>query len=176
MASVGATLVAAPAVLAAHAGTPHTPPPASSTTPRAPAPVGGQIYLDGAGTVRVTGSFLAFGDVGGMDVTVIDRRGDARVILGGQRMGMPRRATVRSKPRARVISFRPSAEQRVTIEGRNVSALFRGNGNVTLSITGSGKVRLDGVGTFRVNSQPPEAWPLQPITLPLRQTPRTVRG
>lgn len=158
------------------ASAPTPPPPPPPAPPRPPAPqVGGQIYLDGAGAVRVNGSFLAFGDVGGMDVTVTDRRGDARVILGGRRADFPRSGG-RGRGRVRTISFRPSAEQRVTIEGRNVTASFRGEGNVTLSITGTGTVQLDGVGTFRVNSQPPESWPLQPITVPLRQTPRQGRG
>ncbi len=138
--------------------------------------IGGQIYVDGAGDVRVTGNFLAFGDVGGMDVSVTDRAGDARAILDGQRMLQPRPRATRRPARPRTVSFRPSARQMVTIEGRDVVATFRGNGNVTLSITGTGKVRLDGVGTFRINNRAAESWPLRPIQLPLRPTPQGGRG
>jgi hypothetical protein len=138
--------------------------------------VGGQIYVDGAGDVRVTGNFLAFGDVGGMDVIVTDRAGDARAILDGQRVLQPRPRTARRPARPRTVSFRPSARQMVTIEGRDVIATFRGDGNVTLSITGTGKVRLDGVGTFRINNRSAESWPLRPIRLPLRPTPQGGRG
>lgn len=141
---------------------------------------GGQIYVDGAGDVRVSGNFLAFGDVGGMDVTVTDRAGDARVIVGGRpllrpqgRGGAPagRRGTA-----PRRLSFAPAAREMFSIEGRDLVASFRGDGNVTLSITGTGTVRLDGVGTFRVNSQPAQTWPLRAVVLPLRQTPRPDRG
>jgi hypothetical protein len=137
--------------------------------------VGGQIEVDGAGSVLVTGSFLAFGDVGGMKVVVTDRAGDARVILAGQRMAFPRRPAGRNQAKVRTLAFQPGAKQRVSIEGRNTVASFRGNGNVTLSITGRGTVRLDGVGTFRVNSKRAESWPMVPITLPLRSTPRGPR-
>ena len=138
--------------------------------------IGGQIYVDGAGDVRVTGNFLAFGDVGGMDVSVTDRAGDARAILDGQRVLQPRPRATRRPARPRTVSFRPSARQMVTIEGRDVVATFRGNGNVTLSITGTGKVRLDGVGTFRINNRAAESWPLRAIQLPLRPTPPGGRG
>ena len=138
----------------------------------APTGIGGQIYVDGAGAVRVAGNFLAFGDVGGMEVTVTDRAGDARVIMDGRRVLQPRPRTARRGVRPRTAVLRPTARQMVTIEGRDVVATFRGDGNVSLSITGTGSVRLDGVGTFRVNNRTAESWPLRPITLPLRPTPR----
>jgi hypothetical protein len=138
----------------------------------AQAGIGGQIYVDGAGTVRVAGNFLAFGDVGGMEVTVTDRAGDARAIIDGKRVLQPRPRSTRRAARPRTAVLRPSARQMVTIEGRDVVATFRGDGNVTLSITGAGSVKLDGVGTFRVNNRAAESWPLRPITLPLRPTPR----
>lgn len=137
-----------------------------------PTGIGGQISVDGAGSVRVAGNFLAFGDVGGMEVTVTDRAGDARAIIDGRRVMQPRPRTARRSVRPRTAVLRPTARQMVTIEGRDVVATFRGNGNVSLSITGTGSVRLDGVGTFRVNNRAAESWPLRPITLPLRPTPR----
>lgn len=138
----------------------------------APTGIGGQIYVDGAGRVRVAGNFLAYGDVGGMEVAITDRAGDARVIIAGRPVLQPRPRATRRAARPRTAVLRPSARQMVTIEGRDVAATFRGDGNVSLSITGTGSVRLDGVGTFRVNNRAAESWPLRPITLPLRPTPR----
>lgn len=146
--------------------------PEGGGVPAAPTGIGGQIYVDGAGSVRVAGNLLAYGDVGGMEVVVTDRAGDARAIIDGRRILQPRPRTARRGPRARTAVLRPSARQMVTIEGRDVVATFRGNGNVSLSITGTGSVRLDGVGTFRVNNRAAESWPLRPITLRLRPTPR----
>ncbi|MBM3664527.1 MAG: hypothetical protein FJW92_01865 [Actinobacteria bacterium] len=141
---------------------------------------GGQIYVDGTGDVRVTGNFLAFGDVSGMQVGVTDRAGDARVIAGGRPLltPQPRDGTPADRRGAlpRRLLFQRQAREMLRIEGRDLVASFRGDGNVTLSITGTGKVRLDGVGTLRVNSQPTGTWPLRPLTLPLRQTPRPARG
>lgn len=172
---IGATLIASSSSIAL--GEPGRRGPAGNPPPVQPGGgakvgIGGQIYLDGAGTVRVAGNFLAFGDVGGMEVEVTDRRGDARVIIDGRRVMQPRTRPSRRAPRPRTVVLRPAARQMVTIEGRDVAAMFRGNGNVTLSITGTGSVRLDGVGTFRVNNRAAESWPLRPITLPLRPTPR----
>ena len=175
--AVAAAIAALPAMASAHhpAGPPPGGPQASSART-----AGGQIFVDGAGDVRVSGNFLAFGDVGGMEVGVVDRAGDARVIVGGRpllrpqpRGGSP--AARRGAPPRR-LSFQPSAREMFSIEGRDLRATFRGDGNVMLSITGTGEVRLDGVGTFRVNSQPAQTWPLRPLTLPLRQTPRPGRG
>lgn len=141
---------------------------------------GGQIYVDGAGDVRVTGNFLAFGDVGGMEVRVTDRAGDGRVIVGGRPLLQPQARggspAGRPGPVPRRRSFAPAAREMFSIEGRDLVASFRGDGNVTLSITGTGTVRLDGVGTFRMNSQPAQTWPLRAVVLPLRQTPRPDRG
>lgn len=171
-----AAIASAPALVAAHPRGAPDDAPARTALQRT---AGGQIYVDGAGDVRVTGNFLAFGDVGGMQVRVTDRAGDGRVIADGRvllrpqpRGGAP--ADIRNAPRR--LAFRPSAREMFSIEGRDLVASFRGEGNVTLSITGTGTVRLDGVGTFRVNSQPAQTWPLRPLTLPLRQTPRPARG
>ena len=49
-----------------------------------------------------------------------------------------------------------------------MTARFTGQGNVYLSITGRGSVKLDGVGTFRMNGREAESWPMKPLTLPLR--------
>ena len=175
--AVAAAIAALPAIASAH----H---PAGANTGASQTPsartAGGQIFVDGAGEVRVSGNFLAFGDVGGMKVKVIDRAGDARVIVGGRPLLRPKPrggnpATRRGAP-PRKLTFAPSAREMFSIEGHALRVTFRGGGNVMLSITGTGKVRLDGVGTFRVNSQPTQAWPLRPITLPLRQTPRPGRG
>ncbi len=143
---------------------------------------GGQVYVDGAGDVRISGNFLAFGDVAGMRVRIIDRAGDGRVIAGGRVLLRPRSKARRSGSggtrvtRPRRLTFTPSARQRFSIEGRKLVVSFRGEGNVTLSITGTGKVRLDGVGTYRTNSQPAEAWSLAPMVLPLRPTRRGGQG
>lgn len=176
--AIGAALVAASASIAqadpgraGPGGDDHPMRPAGGGA-GAPTGIGGQVYVDGAGTVRVAGNFLAFGDVGGMEVAVTDRGGDARAIIDGRRVLQPRPRTARRGVRPRTAVLRPSARQMVTIEGRDVVATFRGDGNVSLSITGTGSVRLDGVGTFRVNNRAAEGWPLRPITLPLRPTPR----
>ncbi len=172
------SVVVATALIAATAGTgvagssgrAHAGPGSAATS------IGGQIYVDGAGDVRVSGDFLAFGDVGGMKVTITDRGGDARTLLAGRRILRP---LPRSRPgpaRPRTVTFGPGPRQRVTIEGRDVVATFRGDGNVTLSITGQGSVRLDGVGTFRVNNAASESWPLRPIRLPLRPASRRGQG
>lgn len=168
---LAAGLVAVPAVpaLADRDGTP-----AGIERPGAPAGGGGQVYVDGAGTVRVQGNFLAFGDVGGMVVRVTDRYGDARVLLGGRPMMTPMPGA--SGKARRSVELRPGPQQRVTIEGCRAEATFRGDGNLTLSITGAGTVRLDGVGTFRVNNRAERSWPLRPVTIPLRPTPPGGRG
>ncbi len=166
--AVVATIAVAPTALASSDQQRHA-------DQSSPGGIGGLIYVDGAGSVRVNGSFLAFGDVGGMNVTVTDRGGDARVILGGKRMQFPRRAKGQVRTKVRTMAFQPGDEQRVSIEGRNVSASFRGDGNVTLSITGTGTVKLDGVGTFRVNSRRVESWPMAAIALPLGSTSRRPR-
>ncbi|MSO43882.1 MAG: hypothetical protein EXQ74_01005 [Thermoleophilia bacterium] len=141
----------------------------------APMTTGGQLYVDGAGYVRIRGSFLAFGDVGGMTVTVTDHAGNARVILAGKRLRFPRRPTqARGGPSH--ITFRPASRNILSLDGTNIVAEFRGSGNVTLSITGNGTARLDGVGTFRQNTRGTESWPLRPIDLPLRATRRTGQG
>ncbi|MBM3635371.1 MAG: hypothetical protein FJW99_08865 [Actinobacteria bacterium] len=172
-----AAVPSVPALAAAHPPGAHADAPAHTALQRT---AGGQIYVDGAGDVRVNGNFLAFGDVGGMQVRVTDRAGDARVIAGGRQLLRPQPRDGKSAGRPgtppRKLAFEPQAREMFSIEGRDLVASFRGDGNVTLSITGTGTVRLDGVGTFRVNSQPARTWPLRPLTLPLRQTPRPARG
>lgn len=177
-AAISAAILSATAVVAlSEAGPRPEPGPAPPAAPRgAPPGIGGQVYLDGAGDVRVSGNFLAFGDVGGMEVTVTDRAGNARAILNGERVLQPRPRAGRRESPPRTAVLRPRSKQKVTIEGRDVVATFRGKGNVTLSITGTGLVRLDGVGTFRVNNRAAESWPLRPIAVPLRPTPRNGQG
>lgn len=179
--TAAAFLVAAttlPVQLVAQAPSKPAQPPgkkASCPLPARPggADVGGQMAIDGAGRVQVTGSFLAFGGVDRMDVLITDRRGDARVCVAGRPVAFPR--AVRGRGTSRAITLRPAARQNLVIHGRDVIARFTGQGNVYLSISGSGTVRLDGVGTFRVNSQGSESWPMTPITLPLQSTPRGAR-
>ncbi len=148
-------------------------------TPRGPIVVGEQVEIDGAGDVVASGNVWAFGDVGGMDVRVVDSAGDAQVCLRGRPVlrPLPRaRAGTTSTARVRSIRLKPGAKQRISIMGTKVRMTFRGDGNVMLSVTGIGRVQLDGVGTFRLNSRPAESWPLRPIVLPLRATPRGARG
>lgn len=140
----------------------------TQTAPAPPKGGGGQAFVDGAGTVRVAGNFLAFGDVRGMTIRVTDRYGDARVRIGGKVVMRPvRRATGTTR---RSITLRAGSKRRLSIEGCRADVVFRGAGNVTLSITGAGLVRLDGVGTFHVNNGAERSWPLRPVTLPLRPT------
>lgn len=148
--------------------------PAGQAAPAPPADGGGQAFVDGAGNVRVSGNFLAFGDVRGMTVRVTDRYGDARVRIGGKVVMRPIRGANGSTRRS--ITVRTGTQQRVSVEGCRAEAVFRGTGNVTLSITGEGLVRLDGVGTFHVNNGAERSWPLRPVTLPLRPTPPGRRG
>jgi len=179
MAAVATALVAVPALAIGRAPRGAVPaPPAAAQHAAMSRTAGGQIYVDGAGDVRVSGNFLAFGDVGGMVVTVTDRAGDARVIARGRPLMQPesRGGSPATRRAPRRLAFTPAAREMFSIEGRDLVASFRGDGNVTLSITGTGQVRLDGVGTFRVNSQPARTWPMQPTSLPLRQTPRPNRG
>jgi hypothetical protein len=138
--------------------------PVSQGEPRAGA--GGQLEIDGAGRVQARGSFLAFGGVTGMSVTITNRSGKGRVCVGGKSVAFPRRAT--GSPPARTITLRPGALRALLIEGRDMTARFTGQGNVYLSITGRGSVKLDGVGTFRMNGREAESWPMKPLTLPLR--------
>ncbi|MBU6362875.1 MAG: hypothetical protein KGQ95_01510 [Acidobacteria bacterium] len=185
--AAAAALISLPAIGAAHDGARPAAGPAPATAP-APPPfqaassrtAGGQIYVDGAGDVRLAGNLLAFGDVSGMQVSITDRAGDARVIAGGRPLLRPQARggapAGRRGAAPRRLSFTPAAREMFSLEGRDLVASFRGDGNVTLSITGTGTVRLDGVGTFRANSQPAQTWPLRPVVLPLRQTPRPERG
>ena len=147
--------------------------------PKGPVVVGEQMQVDGAGDVLVQGNVFAFGDVSGMNVRITDYAGDARVCLRGRAVMNPRtrsRTASSRRSRARTIRLRPRAEQRISIMGRRVRATFRGDGNVMLSISGIGRVRLDGVGTFKVSAGPMESWPMKPISVRLRATPRGDRG
>jgi hypothetical protein len=173
-ATVAVVLVPAGLVAASPAG-PKSPPKTTKTPCPLPvsqgepgAGVGGQIEIDGAGRVQARGSFLAFGGVTGMSVTITDRRGGGRICVGGKPVAFPRRAT--GSPPARTIMLRPGARRALLIEGKDMVARFTGEGNVYLSITGRGSVQLDGVGTFRMNGREAESWPLRPLTLPLRST------
>lgn len=148
--------------------------PQAQTTPAPPAGGGGQAFVDGAGSVRVSGNFLAFGDVRGMTVRVTDRYGDARVRIGGKVVMKPIRGAKGST--RRTITLRAGTQQRVSVEGCRADVVFRGAGNVALSITGAGLVRLDGVGKFHVNNGAERSWPLRPLTIPLRPTPPGGRG
>jgi hypothetical protein len=147
--------------------------------PKGPVVVGEQMQVDGAGDVLVQGNVFAFGDVSGMNVRITDYAGDARVCLRGRAVMNPRtrsRTASSRRSRARTIRLRPRAEQRISIMGRRVRATFRGDGNVMLSISGIGRVRLDGVGTFKVSAGPMESWPMKPISVRLRATPQGDRG
>lgn len=150
--------------------------PNGGTVPVPPKDGGGQVSVDGAGSVRVTGNLLAYGDLRGISVRVIDRYGNARVLVDGRPMMTPLRNARGKAPRS--VTLRPGPKQRVTIEGYRVDALFRGarTGNLSLSITGVGTVRLDGVGTYQVNGRAERSWPLKPVTIPLRPTPPGGRG
>ena len=148
--------------------------PTGQSAPTPPADGGGQAFVDGAGNVRVSGNFLAFGDVRGMTVRVIDRYGDAKVRIGGKVVMKPVRRANGSTRRS--ITVRAGTQRRVSVEGCRAEVAFRGRGNVTLSITGEGRVRLDGVGTFHVNNGAERSWPLRPVTLPLRPAPPGRRG
>jgi hypothetical protein len=145
-----------------------------ATAPAPPAGGGGQMQVNGAGNVRVVGNFMTWGDVRGMTVRVTDRYGDALVQVG-------KRKVMRPIPKAsgrlrRTITIRPGPAQRVRIVGCRAEAVFRGNGNVMISISGEGRVRLDGVGTFTVNDRPSRSWPLRPVTVRLAPTAARGRG
>ncbi len=137
--------------------------------PTAPASGGGQMQVNGAGTVRVTGNFLAWGDVRGMTVRVTDRYGDALVVVGRKRVLRPLQGADGTARRS--ITLRPGPKQRVRIEGCRATVTFRGTGNIFISVSGEGAVRLDGVGTFRVNGRAERSWPLRARTIPLRPSP-----
>ena len=171
--AISAAALVPAGVLAAPPAGPKSPQGAAKTpcplpvSQRGPgAGAGGQLEIDGAGRVYARGSFLAFGGVTRMSVTITDRRGGGRVCVGGKPVAFPRRAT--GSPPARTITLRPGARRALLVEGKDVIARFAGEGNVYLSITGRGSVKLDGVGTFRINGREAESWPLKPLTLPLR--------
>lgn len=147
---------------------------AGDARPGIPAGGGGQVYLDGAGSVRVQGNFLAFGDVAAMSVRVTDRYGDARVRLGGRPMMTPVKRS--DGATRRHVDLPPGPRRRVSIEGSRAEVSFRGDGNVTLSITGAGTVRLEGVGTYRVNNGAGRGWPMGPVAIRLAPTRPGGRG
>lgn len=83
--------------------------PSGQATPTPPSNGGGQAFVDGAGGVRVSGNFLAFGDVRGMTVRVTDRYGDAQVRIGGKVVMKPIRGANGSTRRS--ITVRAGTQQ-----------------------------------------------------------------
>ena len=127
-------------------------------------PVGGLIYIEGSGRVRLQGSFMSWGTVSGMTLKVVDRTGDGLAKVAGKCVrfrpsgGRERSATITS-PRGQIL-----------VDGTDIRMEIRGRGSLAISVTGSGTGDLYGVGTFTVNSGAPKSWPLDTIDLALAPT------
>ncbi len=133
-----------------------------------PVGAGGQIDIEGAGQVRLSGSFMSWGTVSGMSITVQDRGGDGMVRVGRRCVRFAPVPDARGRPVRTVMLRSPHA--RFLIDGTNVRVTISGAGSLAIAVTGSGTGLLNGVGTFRVNNGNPQGWPLKPINLALAPT------
>ncbi len=134
---------------------------------RVTAPPGGQILLEGAGDVRLEGSFLAWGTVNDMDLIIEDRAGDGVVRVGSVCRALTPDRRNRGMRKVRI----SSPTSRFTIEGSRIRLRVEGRGSLAIAITGSGHGELDGVGTYRMNGGAPRNWPIHPINLALGPAP-----
>ena len=126
---------------------------------------GGQVNIQGAGRVRLLGSFMSWGTVRGMTIRVEDRRGDGMLRVGAACIPF-KRVTKADGTRTRV-AVAKSPRERFLIDGTDIRVDLSGRGSLAIAITGSGSGMLDGVGTFTVNNGSPQSWPLKPIDLAL---------
>ena len=124
---------------------------------------GGQIDIEGSGRVTLTGSFMSWGTVKGMSITITDQRGDGMLRVG--------RDCIAFRPRGRVRTATVrSPNGRFLVDGTDVRVDISGRGSLAIAVTGSGTGLLNGVGTFTVNNGNPQSWPLKPIDLALAPT------
>jgi len=126
---------------------------------------GGQVNIQGAGRVRLQGSFMSWGTVRGMTIRVEDRRGDGMLRVGAACIPF-KRVTKADGTRIRV-AVAQAPRERFLIDGTGIRVDLSGKGSLAIAITGSGSGVLDGVGTFTVNNGSPQSWPLKPIDLAL---------
>ncbi len=133
-----------------------------------PVDAGGQIEIEGAGQVRLSGSFMSWGTVRGMSIKVQDRGGDGMVRVGRRCVRFAPVPDARGRP-VRTVMLR-SPHNRFLIDGTNVRVTISGAGSLAIAVTGSGTGLLNGVGTFRVNNGNPQSWPLKSINLALAPT------
>lgn len=125
---------------------------------------GGQIDIEGAGQVRLDGSFMAWGTVNNMSVRVIDRAGDGMVRVGAACVPLT------PGPGGRRTATINSPAQRFLVDGTRMRVEISGPGSLAIAVTGSGTGVLKGVGTFTVNNGERKGWPLKPIDLALAPT------
>lgn len=130
-------------------------------------PPGGRILVEGAGDVRLEGSFLAYGTVKDMDLVIEDRAGDGVVRVGRSCRALTPDRRNRGMRKVRI----SSPTSRFTVEGTRIRLRVEGGGYLAIAITGSGRGKLDGVGTYRVNDGADRNWPIHPINLALGPAP-----
>lgn len=170
---LGMALAVAPAVAAPGGNRPGPPPKSDCRAPGrnlAPVtagsvPVGSRIRIEGSGEVRLRGSFMSWGTVSGMDIKVVDRAGDGLMKVAGRCIRFSKPSGARG--RSAVVA---SPRGQVLVDGTDVRMEITGPGSLTISVTGTGTGKLNGVGTFTVNNGTPMSWPLREINLALAPT------
>jgi hypothetical protein len=108
-----------------------------------------QLQATGSGSMNLVGRLAVNGSIPERGtVRVTDRAGDAQAHLAGVALTFDRRGRARVG-RASGILF---------VSGSDVTVLVTGS-RLTFSIAGFGRARLTGEGTYRLNGDPPKAWP-----------------
>lgn len=109
----------------------------------------GRLQVDGGGSVTADGQLVVIGAAstrkGTATIRVTDRGGDAQVTVNGQAQT------------ARRGQFVVRQSGRFLISGTSVSVQVNGD-SLSLSIAGSGTVRMRGSGTFALNGAAATSW------------------
>lgn len=121
-----------------------------------------QVRIEGAGSVRLTGGMVAFGQVGSPTrIVATDEGGDGRLTIGGRR-------PLRLKRGTNAFAFRGG---RVYIEGSKLT-LTLVSPAIRLSVATVGKASFDGRGTYIVNGAGAQTWPVANVTVNFGPRPR----
>lgn len=122
-----------------------------------------RLQLTGNGTVVLRGRLAVNGNLASRAaVTVVDRAGDASVVVDGVTAPFKKgRATVR---KAQGIIWASGSDLTLQVKGKQVD----------LAAAGLGKARLTGKGIFRLNTAKARTWPRAWVNLVPERAPRAI--
>lgn len=119
-----------------------------------------QLEVTGSGRVTLEGRLAATGSLSPRSTVVItDRKGDATAFVSGR--ALPFRTAITSRVRTARLN---RAAGILYVNGSNVQVRVVSN-ELTFSVAGVGRARLQGRGDYRLNGSTTRTWPRTWITL-----------